>query len=384
MKIAYFDCVAGASGDMILGALVDAGLPAETLVEKLAALHLQDFNLTFARVNKNGLGATQATVHVKDDVPERHLPDINAVIEQSDLPARIKQTAIAIFRRMGECEAKIHGAELNHVHLHELGGVDTIVDVVGALVGLEALGIEAVYASPVPLGRGFTRSAHGKIPLPAPATIKLLEGAPITGSDIDRELVTPTGAALLSHLVAGWGQIPPMTLIASGLGAGGWDLPIPNVLRLLIGEQSPAQTGQVETLHTLETNIDDMNPELYGYVMEKLFETGALDVTLFPAQMKKNRPATVLSVLCRPEQSAALRQILFTETSTIGVRQQEVKRYSLNRRTETVDTPFGPVRVKVVQLGSGQERRTPEYEDCRRAAQSGNVPLQEVYRVALG
>lgn len=384
MKIAYFDCVAGASGDMILGALVDAGLPAETLVEKLAALHLQDFNLSFARVNKNGLGATQATVQVKDDVPERHLPEINAVIEQSDLPERIKQTAIAIFRRMGECEAKIHGAELNHVHLHELGGVDTIVDVVGALVGLEALGIEAVYASPVPLGRGFTHSAHGKIPLPAPATIKLLEGAPITGSDIDRELVTPTGAALLSHLAAGWGQIPPMTLIASGLGAGGWDLPIPNILRLLIGEQSPAQTGQVETLHTLETNIDDMNPELYGYVMEKLFEAGALDVTLFPAQMKKNRPATVLSVLCRPELSAALRQILFTETSTIGVRQQEVKRYSLKRRTETVETPFGPVRVKVVQLGPGQERRTPEYEDCRRAAQSGNVPLQEVYRVALG
>lgn len=383
MKIAYFDCIAGASGDMILGSLIDAGLPVQTLTEKLSALHLDDFSLEISQVSKNSISATHVEVRVKDDVPERHLPQINAVVEQSDLPDHIKETAIAIFRRIGECEAKIHSSQLDHVHLHELGGVDTIVDVVGALVGLDALGVEAVYASPLPLGRGFINAAHGKIPLPAPATVRLLEGVPIVGSDIDRELVTPTGAAILSHLVNRWGDIPPMTLTGSGMGAGGWDLPIPNVLRLLLGEQSTPQTGQVETLSTLETNIDDMNPEHYSYVMEKLFAAGALDVTLIPAQMKKNRPATILSVLCRLEKAAAMRQIIFAQTSTIGIRQHEIRRYSLKRRFETVETPYGPVKVKIVELGRGQERRTPEYEDCRRAAEAHQVSLHEVYRVAL-
>ncbi len=383
MKIAYFDCIAGVSGDMILGALIDAGLPPETLIEKLSALHLIDFELKFSRADKNSIGAAKVDVLVSDDAPERHLPEINALVENSDLPEHIKKTAVAIFRRIGECEADIHGSKIDHVHLHELGGVDSIIDVVGALVGLDALGIEAVYASPLPMGRGFIQAAHGKIPLPAPATIRLLEGVPIVGSDIDRELVTPTGAAILSHLVTGWGEIPPMLLTASGMGAGDWDLPIPNVLRLLIGEQAQAETGQVERLITMECNIDDMNPELYAYAMDKLFAAGALDVTLLPVQMKKNRPATIISVLCRPEKGMELRQILFAETSTIGIRQHEVKRYALKRRFEMVETEYGRIKVKIVQFNNKKERRTPEYEECRRAAEEYSVPLQEIYQAAL-
>jgi uncharacterized protein (TIGR00299 family) protein len=249
MKIAYFDCIAGASGDMILGALVDAGLPLETLRERLSALHLADFELRTRRVAKNAFAATKVDVIVADDVPERHLADIEAIVMDSDLTPTIKERAIAIFRRMGEAEANIHGTTMEHVHLHELGGVDTIVDVVGALVGLDALGVEQVVASPVPLGRGFIRGAHGQIPLPAPATVALLRGAPVVGSPLEMETVTPTGAALLTSLAASFGPIPAMTLTALGYGAGSRDLPIPNVIRLLIGEAAPAQKSEAPHHH---------------------------------------------------------------------------------------------------------------------------------------
>jgi len=381
MKIAYFDCIAGASGDMILGALLAAGLPEETLRERLAALHLADFDLRCRQVNKNGFSATKVDVLVKDDVPQRHLPDILAVVENSDLPPAIKQQATAIFNRMGEVEAGIHGTTLDHVHLHELGGVDTIVDVVGALVGLEALGIEQVYASPLPLGRGFVQGAHGQIPLPAPATVGLLAGVPVVGSDLEVELVTPTGAALLSALAVQFGPIPAMTLTASGFGAGGRDLPIPNVLRMLVGEQGEAEGLDTQTLAMLETNIDDLNPEFYDYVMARLFAAKALDVFLSPIQMKKNRPATLLRVLCEPADVDALMKILFTETSTLGVRQQSVTRHCLARSFQTVDTPYGPVQIKIAQ-GNGWRKAAPEYDDCRRLAAEKGVSLREVYRAA--
>ncbi len=453
MKIAYFDCIAGASGDMILGALVDAGLPLETLRERLGALHLNDFELHARRVTKNAFTATKVDVAVADTAPERHLADIEAIVMDSDLAPEIKERAVAIFRRLGEVEAQIHGTTLADVHLHELGGVDTIVDVVGALVGLDALGIEPVVVSPLPLGRGFIRGAHGQIPLPAPATVALLKGAPVVGVPLEMETVTPTGAALLTSLATSFGPIPPMTLQAIGYGAGSRDLPIPNVIRLFIGESSSASQPQTphhhphphehgqgpdhlhthahehgqgpdhlhthahehgqgpDHLHThaqdheqfpnpqspstvyrlpstvalsvLETNIDDLNPEIYEYVMGKLFAAGALDVYFSPIQMKKNRPGVLLRVLCRPDDVPAMTAILFTETTTLGVREQTVARHTLPRFIEHVDTPYGPVHVKIAELPDGTTKRAPEYEDCRRLAEAYGVPLREVYRVAM-
>jgi uncharacterized protein (TIGR00299 family) protein len=382
MKIAYFDCIAGASGDMMLGALLDAGLPEATLRERLAALRLVDFELEIKPVLKNGFRATKLNVLVADKVKQRHLPEIEAIIRESDLQPAIQERAIAIFRRLGEVEANIHNTTLEQIHLHELGGVDTIVDVVGVLLGLDSLGIERVFCSPLPLGRGFVRGAHGAIPLPAPATVALLKGVPIVGSDLSIELVTPTGAVLLTSLAESFGPIPAMTLSAVGYGAGGYDLPIPNVIRLLVGEAAAAGSSVTETLVMLETNVDDLNPEIYDYVMARLFEAGALDVFLAPVQMKKNRPAAVIHVLCRPGQVEPLTTILFAETSTLGVRQQFVTRRALARTIQKVETPYGPVRVKVAQWGEGQTKAAPEYEDCRRLAEQHGIPLREVYRAA--
>jgi uncharacterized protein (TIGR00299 family) protein len=397
MRIAYFDCIAGASGDMILGALLDAGLSETGLRERLAALRLDGFDLRCQRVLKGGFGAIQVDVVVADTVPARRLPDIEAIVAESDLPSAIKERAIGIFRRLGEVEAAIHGVSLEQVHLHELGGIDTIVDIVGALVGLDALGVERVYASPLPLGRGFVRGAHGPIPLPAPATLALLEGVPVVGRDLEIELVTPTGAVLLSSLAAAFGPIPAMRLAAIGYGAGGRDVPVPNVLRLLLGDQTAPGDGPStrldlgarldeavisENLLALETNIDDLNPEIYDYVMARLFDAGALDVFLSPIQMKKNRPATLLRVLCRPEDADALMAIIFAETSTLGVRQQLVARCCLARAIEVVETPYGLVRVKVASWGQGRVKAAPEYDDCRRLAEASGVPLREVYHIA--
>lgn len=397
MRIAYFDCIAGISGDMILGALLDAGLPETALRERLAALRLTGFELRCQRVLKGGFGATQVDVLVADQVPARRLPEIEAMVGESDLSPAIKERAIGIFRRLGEVEATIHGVTLEEVHLHELGGIDTIVDVVGALVGLDALGVERVYASPLPLGRGFVRGAHGPIPLPAPATLALLEGVPVVGSDLEVELVTPTGAALLSSLAVAFGPVPTMNLAAVGYGAGRRDLPIPNVLRLLLGDHVspgdslPAPTELdtqraefviTETLMVLEANIDDLNPEIYDYAMGRLFDAGALDVFLSPIQMKKNRPATLLRVLCRPDDADALMAIMFAETSTLGVRQQLVTRRCLARAIHVVETPYGLVRVKVAGWGQGQVKAAPEYDDCRQLAEASGVPLREVYHIA--
>ena len=415
---------------MILGALIDAGLPLEALRERLSALHLVDFELRVRRVAKNAFSATKVDVIVADDVPERRLSDIEAVVTGSDLAPAIKERAVAIFRRMGAVEANIHGTTMEQVHLHELGGVDTIVDVVGALVGLDALGVKRAVASPLPLGRGFVRGAHGQIPLPAPATVALLKGVPVMGSPLEMETVTPTGAALIASLASSFGPIPSMTVESIGYGAGSRDLPIPNVIRLLIGE---AVTGpepkashahpydcdhdhphphphegkaahahnhvhadesshtsphtstsclDTATLSVLETNIDDLNPEIYEYVMGKLFNAGALDVFLAPIQMKKNRPATLLRVLCHPDDVQVMTAILFVETSTLGVREQTVARHALPRTIEHVDTPYGAVHVKVAELPDGTTKRAPEYEDCRRLAEQHSVPLREVYRAA--
>ena len=391
MKIAYFDCRAGASGDMLLGALLDAGLPLETLREKLGLLNLADeFELKAQKVSKNGFAATKVDVVIQENAlpaehPHgRHLAEITGVIHQSRLPENIQENALRLFRRLAEVEAGIHGMPVEQVHLHEVGGVDTIVDVVGVLFGLEVLGVEKVTASPLPLGRGFVKSAHGQIPLPAPATVALLQGIPVRGSEIEMELVTPTGALLLSSLCSSFGPIPEMKLIGLGYGAGSRDLPIPNLVRLLLGEQSSVEGVISENLLLLETNLDDNSAEINGYVMEALFGSGALDVYFTPIQMKKNRPATLISVLCQPAHVEALEKILFRETSTLGVRRHPVERHCLERRIETVETPYGSVRVKIGLLPDGSIKRSPEYEDCKRLAQERGVPLRQVYEAALG
>lgn len=384
MKTLYFDCIAGASGDMILAALLAAGLDEGAVRSRLAGLRLPGFDLRIERVQKSGIGATHVDVLVDDEAPERHLSDLVEVVEAAELPAHVIAKSVAILRRIGQVEAGIHAAsDAEHVHLHELGGLDTLVDVVGAVSSIDLLGIDRVVCSPIPLGRGFINSAHGRIPVPAPATVALLQGASVIGSEIEGETVTPTGAALLTSLASEYGPIPAMSLRAVGYGAGSKNWAIPNILRVLIGE-SPAPAGDLkaEMLAVLETNIDDLNPETYDYVMARLFAGGALDVYMTPVQMKKNRPATLLSVLCRPDRVDSVSHILFGETSTLGIRRQDVMRTSLPREIRSVDTPFGPIRVKVAHWAGGV-KLAPEYEDCRVAAEARGVPLRDVYAAAL-
>jgi uncharacterized protein (TIGR00299 family) protein len=378
MKTAYFDCIGGASGDMLLGALVDAGLPVAALEAELAKLHLEDFHLHVAKVSKNCFAATKVDVHVHDHAPERHLREIREIVEQSDVSPGVKERAMRVFTRICEVEAGIHGMSVDDVHLHEVGGVDAIVDVVGVLAAVESLEIKRVVVSPLPMGRGFIRGAHGQIPLPAPATLGLLKGVPLCGSPIDVEFVTPTGAALLVELADAWGPLPAMTLREIGYGAGTRDLPIPNVLRVMLGDALASGPWLSETVTVLETNLDNDRGEVIGHTLQRLRAEGALDAIAIPAQMKKDRPAHVIKVLAQPSDADRLEHILFEETSTLGIRRSDLRRDFLHRRFDSVETRFGPIQVKVATLPSGRLRATPEYEDCRKAAEKHGVTLQQV------
>jgi uncharacterized protein (TIGR00299 family) protein len=379
MKTAYFDLVSGASGDMILGALVDAGLPADELATELAKLHLDDFQLRTRKVLKNCFSATKVDVEVHDHAPERHLADLQKVVNDSHLSDAVKKKANRIFHRICEAEAAIHNSDIDKVHLHEVGGVDAIVDVCGALVGLEALGIERVIVSPFPLGRGFVFGAHGEIPLPAPAALSLLKGCPVIGSAIEKELVTPTGAAILSEVADGYGPIPPLTLDQIGYGAGTADFKYPNVLRLIIGDSEQIGGLITETLVQLESNLDDESPEVIGHVSRLLMDQGALDVAVLPAQMKKDRPGALIQVLAKPSHADGLQATLLAETSTLGVRRSEVRRDSLPRRIETIETQHGAIRVKIAEIPDQLAKIIPEYEDCRAAAEKSGIPLREIF-----
>jgi hypothetical protein len=382
MRVAYFDCVSGASGDMILGALVDAGVAPDALRAELTALPLSGWQIEVDRVLRAGLAGTRVRVHADNAQPPRRLPDILDILDRSGLPTADRERAARVFRTLAEAEARVHGIAPEEVHFHEVGAVDAIIDVIGAVVALRLLGVDQVYVSPLPLGSGTVRTAHGSLPVPAPATLALLTAAraPLrSGTDEPAvELVTPTGAALLTAL--GRFERPAMRLMGSGTGAGGRDLPDrPNVLRVLLGETETAPL--VRPMVVLETNIDDMPAELFGYALERLFAAGAVDVWFTPIQMKKNRPATMLSVLCRPEQEAALVDLLLHETSTLGVRVREVQRYEAAREQFEFQSSLGPAVVKVKRLAGEPPRVAPEYDVCRALAARSGLPLLEVYRI---
>lgn len=375
--IAYMDCPSGASGDMIMGAFLDLGLPLETLRERLALLGLRGYSLEAPIVKKQGLAARSFQVLVEKQDHHRHWSDIRRMIEESGLADGEKRLSLAVFERLARAEARMHGVEPDRVHFHEVGAVDSIVDIVGAAAAWEYFSLTSLVVSPLPLGQGFIDTAHGRLPLPAPATLALLDGVPTYGSGLGFELVTPTGAALLTTLADSFGPRPAMTVKATGHGAGMRDLPDrPNILRLTLGETEAAQ-GR-ERLIVSETNLDDMNPEVLPFVMERLFKAGALDVWLTPVQMKKGRPGVVLSYLSRVEEVDRLSEVVFSETGTLGLRSHAVDRRSLSRSFRTLDTPFGPVQVKVVQRGDGEEL-IPEHEECRRIATETGLPLRKIY-----
>lgn len=380
-RIAYLDCFAGVSGDMILGAILDAGVPLAALREELSRLPLSGYRLEAAQVRRATLAATQATVVVEGPQPPRTPKEIAAVVQASSLPTADKEKALAVFGRLAAAEAKVHGVALDEVHLHEVGAADAIVDVVGAVVGLRLLGVEELYASPLPLGGGSTTSEHGRLPLPAPATLELLAqvGAPVTDdASISGETVTPTGAAIVATLARF--QRPAMAIQRVGYGAGSRDpADRPNVLRLWLGEAVGAH-GHAPLL-LLETNIDDTTPEVLGYALERLLAVGALDAWFTPIQMKKGRPAVTLSALCAPEAEAAVVGAMLRETSTLGVRVYPVRRHEARREELTFQSSLGPAAVKVKYLPDQRPWAAPEYEACRRLAQERGLPLLEVYRI---
>lgn len=383
-KIVYFDCYSGVSGDMTLGALLDCGVSLKELRALLAGLELPGWRLQVERVTRRGLAGTAAAVLV-DHAAEthRHLPEITGLIRESALPEQVKEKSIAVFENLARAEAAVHGIAVDQVHFHEVGAVDAIIDIVGSAAALYLLGAARVYCSPLPVGGGMVKAAHGLLPLPAPAVLELLKArrVPVYGRDTDKELVTPTGAALVITLADGFGPPAEMTIEAVGYGAGTLDPGWPNFLRLLAGTAVSPTAVYEEQVELIEANIDDLNPEIFGYLMDKLFAAGALDVFFTPIQMKKNRPAVKLAVLAPPHRLAALMDAVFEETSTLGVRVSGARKIMRPRTVETVQTEWGPVRVKLVpREGSFPVHFAPEYEDCLEIARRTGLPLKEVYR----
>ncbi len=378
MRLGYVDAFSGASGDMILGALIDAGLSPEALKEALQGVPFSGWRLEVRKEARGAITGTRVLIHDDGSAPLRHFRDIRSLLSTSRLPDGIKEKSLHILERLAKAEARVHGMHVEDVHFHEIGAVDTLIDVVGTVIGLEALGIESLHASPLPLGRGRVSCAHGVLPVPAPATVALLEGVPVRDGGVERELVTPTGAAILSTLCAEFGPLPPMVLGAVGYGVGAHPAADPpNVLRLMVGESKPF--FKTRRLLLMETQIDDMNPELYEHLVESCFAEGALDVVLVPVLMKKNRPATLVRVLLEPSLKERIASRVFAESTTLGVRFHEVDRLELERRTCEVATPWGPMRVKAATLPDGTVRYHPEYEACRAVARRTATPLPVVY-----
>lgn len=386
MKIGYFDCFSGASGDMILGALVDAGCDGAELEAGLRRLPVEGWRLGVEKMRKKGIAATKVSVESHEHHAHRPLAAILDVIGRADLRAPVKERASAIFRRLGEAEARVHRVPVEQIHFHEVGAVDAIVDIVGACIGFDLLGLERFACSPLNVGGGVVKAAHGVMPVPAPATADLLRNAPTYSSGIERELVTPTGAAILTTVCSEFGAQPPMRVQAIGYGAGTADLAEQaNVLRLFVGEAVEASEAAAwdEEIAVIEANLDDMNPQIYGYFLEKALEAGALDVYTVPAQMKKNRPGTLLTVLCRTSGVEAMMKLIFSETTTTGARAHTARRRTLERASVRVETPFGAVRMKLARANGRVLNAAPEYDDCRRIAAEKNVPLKQIIAEAI-
>ncbi|MBU2488801.1 MAG: nickel pincer cofactor biosynthesis protein LarC [Proteobacteria bacterium] len=377
--IAYFDCFSGISGDMVLGAMVNLGVDCAWLESRLAEMPLTGFSLSAGVEGRHRIHGTRVKVLCHEDhPPHRNWADIREMIVASPYSPRVKGQALEAFGRIARAEGQVHHQDPETVHFHEVGGVDALVDVLGAFLAAERLGITEATASPIPLGHGFVKCAHGTLPVPAPATAAILSGVPVYGSGVEAELTTPTGAALVTTFCSHFGPLPSMKIQKTGFGVGGRDLPDrPNCLRLFLGEPDPGLS--TDRVAVVETNLDDVPAEHLGFLMERLLAAGALDVLFLPAQMKKNRPGVLVQVLCAPGDRGEILQVLFSETPTLGIRWRETDRAVLPREPVTVDTPYGPIQAKRAALPLGGVRLYPEYESCRKAALAHGIPLREVY-----
>lgn len=385
MRIAYFECFAGASGDMILGALVDAGLDLDLLKQELAKLKLSHYEISAGKTVKHGIAGISLKITVDNEHHHnhpRHLRDIEAIITDSSLQPAVISAGLAIFRRLAEAEAKVHNIGPDQVHFHEVGAVDAILDIIGAVAGLALLGIERIYCSPLHVGSGTVQCRHGVLPVPAPATAELIKGKPIYSNGTRGELLTPTGAAILTTLSVDFGAMPTMTLEKIGYGAGQYDLSIPNLLRVAVGTAPGLSDAAVETVAVIETAIDDMNPQIYDYLMDRLLAAGALDVVLKPVQMKKNRPAVLLTGVCRVDHVNRLADLILRETTTLGLRWRLENRLKVARRIVPVATPYGVVPCKVATIDGEISNVMPEYEVCKQAALRYGTPLKTVMELA--
>jgi uncharacterized protein (TIGR00299 family) protein len=392
-RLLYFDCFSGISGDMVLGAMLDAGLPFDSLKSALGSLAVSGYDVSAKRVLRAGISATKFVVSEESPAsggghPHRHLSGIFKLIDQSALSASARDRAKGMFQRLAEAEGAIHDMPVEKVHLHEVGALDSIIDIVGAAHALEWFGADRIVSSPLNVGGGTVKSAHGTIPVPAPATVKLLGDAPIYSGDVQKELVTPTGALIVSTYAMSFGSVPPMSVEHVGYGAGDNDFPgHPNVLRVLLGRdvrlKPDAAAGSANRVVVIECEIDDMNPQIFGVVMDRLYAAGALEVFYVPVQMKKNRPGTLLTVIGQPEHKEVLSEIIFTETTTIGLRYSELERECLTREIVPVATPVGSVRFKLAWRGGRLLNAVPEFDDCVRVAEERQLPVKEVHALAL-
>ena len=379
--LAYFDCFCGISGDMTLGAFIDIGVPLSWLKDSLEKLPLKDFDISVESIFRSGIKAQSVNVLTKDNLKSRHYSEIKDLVQNSSLSQKVKQKSLEIFERLATAESEIHGQPKEKVHFHETGGIDAIVDIAGTALCLEYLGIEKVIASKIPLGTGFVSCQHGTLPVPAPATISILKGVPVYGTEIPHELVTPTGAAIITSLADSFENIPDMIVEKTGYGAGKRDLKtIPNLLRIIIGTPANHMSDyQQDRISIVETCIDDMNPEFFGFLMERLFEEGAIDVYLIPVFMKKNRPGTMMQVLCMENRKKSIINRILSETTSLGVRYYDVQRAKLVRKQINVKTTYGIIKAKEIQQSNGSFRIVPEYEVCKKIALEKNIPLRIVY-----
>lgn len=385
MRVLYFDCFAGISGDMTIGALIDSGIDVESLKQQLSSLGLSGYEIKIDRVERSGIAATKFDVIVDESPqPARHLSDISEIINNSDLSELTRSRSIHAFERLAEAEARAHGTTVDKVHFHEVGAIDSVIDVIGAMIGVEMLLVDRFVSSPLRVGYGTVRAAHGLLPIPAPGTAEILRGAPIYAGEFEGEFVTPTGAAIVASLCESFGQLPAMSIERIGYGAGSRNpAGFPNALRLVVGELLDQTASEPENIVVvIETNIDDMNPQVYEHVMNLAFKRGALDAFVNPVQMKKSRPGVLLTVLCERTLADSIIDMLLEQTTTLGVRYYEARRRVLARAIEIVETEYGDVRVKVASGGGRKLHFQPEYEDCLRLAEAADVPLIEVMAAA--